>query len=95
MATVTTASEKLLCHCLRVSTAQVEVAIEVGAAQTVRDVSKQTGAGRACMACHCRIKELLRQRAGERPMLATCPSEASEYAGARAEMTSGAAVEAA
>ena len=54
------AAETILCRCLQVTRSQVETAVAVGGCQSVRDVSQATGAGRACMACHCRIKQLLR-----------------------------------
>jgi NAD(P)H-nitrite reductase large subunit len=60
MSTSETATDRTICRCLRVSASQIETAIAVAGCETVRDVSQATGAGKACMACHCRIKELLR-----------------------------------
>ena len=57
---IQTANDAVLCRCLQVNKSQVETAIAVGGCHSVRDVSHATGAGKACMACHCRIKQLLR-----------------------------------
>lgn len=58
-------TDRILCHCLRVTERQVSDAIERNALCSVREVMKCTGAGRGCMSCHARIKSLL---AGERPV---------------------------
>jgi NAD(P)H-nitrite reductase large subunit len=51
-----------LCHCLRIDRSQVEDCIAVTGAETVREVAEHSGAGSACMACHCRIRDLLSAR---------------------------------
>lgn len=51
-----------LCHCLRIDRTHVEDCIAVTGAETVREVAEHSGAGSACMACHCRIRELLAAR---------------------------------
>ena len=51
-----------LCHCLRISHAEVTDCIAVTGAESVGEVAQQTGAGSGCMACHCRIRELLATR---------------------------------
>ena len=56
------ADQNTLCHCLRISQAEVTDCIAVTGAETVRDVAEQTGAGSGCMACHCRIRDLLATR---------------------------------
>ena len=56
------ADENTLCHCLRISALQVTDCIAVTGAETVSEVADHSGAGSACMACHCRIRELLATR---------------------------------
>lgn len=53
------ATDSVICHCLRVKESEVVDAIAVTGAETVREVSRHTGAGSGCTACHCRIRELL------------------------------------
>jgi NAD(P)H-nitrite reductase large subunit len=55
-------ADPLLCRCLQVHRSQVVDCIAVTGAETVREVGEMTGAGRGCLACHCRIKELLAAR---------------------------------
>jgi len=54
---------KVLCHCLQITQQQVVTAIDCGAARTVKDVMRETGAGSGCTACHCTIRSML-QSAG-------------------------------
>ena len=56
------AKDPVLCRCLQVSRSQVVDCIAVSGAETVRQVAVMTGAGSGCLACHCRIKELLAAR---------------------------------
>lgn len=62
-----------LCHCLRIERSQVEDCIAVTGAATVREVAEHSGAGSACMACHCRIRELLEARTAPEASLAPAP----------------------
>lgn len=55
-------SDPLVCRCLQVCRSQIIDCIAVTGAETVREVGSHTGAGRGCLACHCRIKELLKAR---------------------------------
>jgi NAD(P)H-nitrite reductase large subunit len=55
-------TETILCHCLQVSYAEVQTAIEIYGCATVRDVARQTGAGSGCTCCHQCIRELLSAR---------------------------------
>jgi len=55
-------SDPLVCRCLQVHRSQVVDCIAVSGAETVREVAELTGAGKGCLACHCRIKELLAVR---------------------------------
>jgi NAD(P)H-nitrite reductase large subunit len=56
---IATSTERVLCHCLRVTEQQVNEAIECQSLCTLREVMRATGAGRGCMSCHSRIKALL------------------------------------
>lgn len=62
-AMLATDSDRILCHCLRITERQVSDAVERNALCTLREVMRSTGAGRGCMSCHSRIKAVL---AGER-----------------------------
>lgn len=55
-------SDPLVCRCLQVCRSQIVDCIAVTGAESVRDVSGHTGAGSGCLACHCRIKNLLAER---------------------------------
>lgn len=50
---------EIVCHCLRVSRDEIQVTIESGAAQSVKCVMRETGAGSGCTACHCTIRNML------------------------------------
>ena len=50
---------EIVCHCLRISRDEIEVVIETGAAETVKCVIRETGAGGGCTACHCTIRNML------------------------------------
>jgi bacterioferritin-associated ferredoxin len=54
---------RVVCHCLNVSADEIHTAVHQSAAQSVKDVIRQTGAGSGCTACHCTIRSLL-QAAG-------------------------------
>ena len=51
--------DDLLCHCLHVSTEEVEQAVDAREVSSLQDVKQQTGAGSGCTACHCAIRDLL------------------------------------
>ncbi len=51
--------DDLLCHCLHVSTEEVEQVIESGRASSLVEVKQEIGAGAGCTACHCAIRDLL------------------------------------
>lgn len=52
-------ADNVLCRCLQIQESQVVDCIAVTGAESVREVSVHTGAGAGCMACHCRIRELI------------------------------------
>lgn len=57
--TMASSPRKVACHCLNVSTDEIHSAVVITAAQTVKDVIRETGAGSGCTACHCTIRSLL------------------------------------
>lgn len=52
-------SPEVICHCLGIPRETVAETIERGAAQTVKCVIRETGAGSGCTACHCTIRNML------------------------------------
>jgi bacterioferritin-associated ferredoxin len=52
-------SEPYLCHCLRITEAEVVAAVTRLELRTVKDVRSHTGAGEGCTACHVRLREIL------------------------------------
>jgi bacterioferritin-associated ferredoxin len=53
------ASHRAGCHCLNISSAEIESAIDTAELRTVKEVIRETGAGSGCTACHCTIRALL------------------------------------
>ena len=45
-------SEEVICHCLKVTQAEVESAIVTSDEPSLRCVMRMTGAGTGCTACH-------------------------------------------
>ena len=62
MSTACTTTGRIICHCLRVSEADILTAVDSGAAGCIKTVMKVTEAGGGCTACHCAIKEFLAKR---------------------------------
>ncbi|MBC7819951.1 MAG: (2Fe-2S)-binding protein [Planctomycetaceae bacterium] len=60
--------EDVICHCLKVTQAEVESAIVTSDDPSLRCVMRMTGAGTGCTACHQAIRNLVR---------AQCPPAAS------------------
>ena len=54
-------SDTVICHCLGVTRAAVEEAIALCGLKTVKEISRETGAGSGCTACHAKLRELLRE----------------------------------
>lgn len=65
-------TDSVICHCLQVKESQIVDAIAVTGAENVREVSRHTGAGSGCTACHCRIRELLGCRTAGAEVRAAC-----------------------
>jgi bacterioferritin-associated ferredoxin len=51
--------DSLVCYCYEVTEAQIRHFIETFDTQTVEEVTRHTGAGNGCTACHCRIRRML------------------------------------
>ncbi|MGH7786090.1 MAG: (2Fe-2S)-binding protein [Candidatus Binatia bacterium] len=51
----------IVCHCAGVTDTAIVKLIQAGGASTVRDIVKQTGAGRCCAPCRDEIRSLLLQ----------------------------------
>ena len=60
--------EEVVCHCLKVTLAEVESAIVTSDDPSLRCVMRMTGAGTGCTACHRAIRNLIQ---------AQCPPTAS------------------
>ena len=63
------ATDRLICHCLQVTASQLLNAAAEG--HSLNDIMAQTGAGRGCTACQCRIRDLL---AGQCPSSGCSPT---------------------
>ena len=61
----------ILCHCLHVSTQEVEQVIESGHASNLAEVKQEIGAGGGCSACHCAIRDLLGHCRNEKQTMVT------------------------
>ena len=66
----------LVCHCHRVSDAQVGAVLDAGAARTLRGVAKATQAGTGCGGCLPRLRELCDEAKARR----ACPAHGDEIA---------------
>src|SRR5581483_5469442 len=51
--------DRIVCHCLQVSEAEIVQVITTLELRTVKDVRRHTGAGDGCMCCHARIRAYL------------------------------------
>jgi len=59
--------DRLVCHCLQVTEAELRDAIARCQLQTIREVACATGAGDGCTACHRLIQQYLRTCGQTRP----------------------------
>ncbi len=55
--------DSIICRCFQVTKAEVHEAVASGNARTISQLRCQTNAGTGCMACVCKIKQLLAERA--------------------------------
>ncbi|MFM9965889.1 MAG: (2Fe-2S)-binding protein [Planctomycetaceae bacterium] len=64
--------DDVVCHCLKVSQAEVESAIVTSDEPSLRCVMRMTGAGTGCTACHRVIRELIRAQCPPASASPTC-----------------------
>lgn len=62
MASLPSATDPILCHCLQVRESEVRDAVAAGRVCCLRDVVEQTEAGSGCTACHRAIQAVLAGR---------------------------------
>lgn len=55
--------DSIVCRCFQVTKQEVYDAVASGNARTISQLRCQTNAGSGCMACLCKIKQLLAERA--------------------------------
>jgi NAD(P)H-nitrite reductase large subunit len=55
--------DAIICRCFQVTKAEVHEAVASGNARTISQLRCQTNAGTGCMACLCKIKQMLAERA--------------------------------
>ncbi len=55
--------DSIICRCFKVTKQEVHEAVATGNARTISQLRCQTGAASGCMACLCKIKQLLAERA--------------------------------
>jgi len=55
--------DSIICRCFQVTKQEVHEAVASGNARTISQLRCQTNAGSGCMACLCKIKQLLAERA--------------------------------
>ena len=67
-------SEDVICHCLKVTQAEVESAIVTSDEPSLRCVMRMTGAGTGCTACHRAIRGLIRAQCPPAASSPTCVS---------------------
>lgn len=64
--------DAVICHCLKVTQAEVESAIVSSDEPTLRSVMKMTEAGLGCTACHPAIRRLLKAQCVAASSSPTC-----------------------
>lgn len=65
-------SEDVICHCLKVTQAEVESAIVTSDEPSLRCVMRMTGAGTGCTACHQKIRNLIQTQCPPAASSPTC-----------------------
>ena len=61
---VAVSDDRVICRCLNVTESEVQTAISAFNVETVRELGRCTGAGKGCMACHGRLRSLIREQLG-------------------------------
>ena len=67
-------SEDVICHCLKVTQAEVESAIVTSDEPSLRCVMRMTGAGTGCTACHRAIRGMIQAQCPPAASSPTCVS---------------------
>ncbi|MES2791914.1 MAG: (2Fe-2S)-binding protein [Planctomycetota bacterium] len=57
--------DRVICRCLSVTESEAQTAISAFNVQTVRELGRCTGAGKGCMACHGRLRALIKAQMGQ------------------------------
>jgi bacterioferritin-associated ferredoxin len=84
MVTCEPCTDRIVCHCLRITEAQVVETIQEHRLSSLREVVRHTGAGNGCTACRCALRTLLEQHRASVPLplpFETADSSASRLAG--------------
>lgn len=55
--------DSIICRCFKVTKQEVHDAVASGNARTISQLRCETGAATGCMACLCKVKQLLAERA--------------------------------
>ena len=58
-------ADRVICRCLNVTESEVQTAISAFNVETVRELGRCTGAGKGCMACHGRLRSLIKAQLGQ------------------------------
>jgi NAD(P)H-nitrite reductase large subunit len=58
-------ADRVICRCLNVTESEVQTAISAFNVETVRELGRCTGAGKGCMACHGRLRTLIKVQLGQ------------------------------
>jgi NAD(P)H-nitrite reductase large subunit len=64
--------EEVICHCLKVTQAEVESAIVTSDEPSLRCVMRMTGAGTGCTACHRTIRSMIHAQCPPASSSPTC-----------------------
>jgi len=52
-------TDEVICHCFQATASEILEAKTEGRAESIEEITRQTGAGGGCGGCHCRIRRLL------------------------------------
>lgn len=65
--------DRIVCHCLGITAAEIRTAVAEGRAECLRSVMRETGAGTGCTCCHLAIRALVAMH----PLAGQCEDAAS------------------
>ncbi len=57
--------DRVICRCLNVTESEAQTAISAFNVESVRELGRCTGAGKGCMACHGRLRSLIKAQMGQ------------------------------